>query len=65
MSRPKKPAIWADAMALATEIEVAVRGFSRYHKYTLGTDLRRQAPRAAPPGHRQTESAFPEKGSPS
>lgn len=43
MSSPKKPAIWADAMALATEIEVAVRGFPRYHKYTLGTDLRRQA----------------------
>lgn len=30
-------------MLLATEIEVAVRGFPRYHKYTLGTDLRRQA----------------------
>ncbi len=43
MSAPKKPAIWADAMLLATEIEVAVRGFPRYHKYTLGTDLRRQA----------------------
>jgi hypothetical protein len=43
MSSPKKPAIWADAMRLATEIEVAVRGFPRYHKYTLGTDLRRQA----------------------
>jgi hypothetical protein len=26
MSSPKKPAIWADAMRLATEIEVAVRG---------------------------------------
>jgi len=43
MNAPRKPAIWADAMQLATEIEVAVRGFPRYHKYTLGTDLRRQA----------------------
>lgn len=43
MNTPKKPAIWADAMALATEIEVAVRGFPRTHKYALGTDLRRQA----------------------
>jgi hypothetical protein len=43
MSSPKKPAIWADAMHLATEIEVAVRGFPRYHKYTLRTDLRHQA----------------------
>jgi hypothetical protein len=43
MNAPKKPAIWADAMLLATEIEVAVRGFPRYHKYTLGSDLRRQA----------------------
>jgi len=43
MNAPKKPAIWADALLLATEIEVAVRGFPRYHKYTLGSDLRRQA----------------------
>jgi hypothetical protein len=43
MNAPRKPAIWADAMRLATEIEVAVRGFSRYQKYTLGSDMRRQA----------------------
>jgi hypothetical protein len=30
-------------MRLAVEIGSAVRGFSRYHKYTLGADLRRQA----------------------
>ena len=41
--RSQRPAIWADAMRLAVEIEQAVRGFSRYHKYTLGVDLRRQA----------------------
>jgi hypothetical protein len=38
-----KPAIWADAMRLLVEIEQAVRSFSRYHKYTLGSDLRGQA----------------------
>ena len=32
--------IWRDAMRLAVEMEVAVRGFPRYHKYTLGTELR-------------------------
>ncbi len=41
--RSQRPAIWADAMRLAVEIEQAVRGFSRYHKYTLGADMRRQA----------------------
>ena len=41
--RSQRPAIWADAMRLAVEIEQAVRRFSRYHKYTLGADMRRQA----------------------
>ena len=35
--------IWKDAVALATLLEEAVRRFPRYHKYALGTDLRRQA----------------------
>jgi len=43
MARSARPAIWADALRLALEIEQAVRGFARYHKYTLGADLRRQA----------------------
>jgi hypothetical protein len=30
-------------MALATLLEEAVRRFPRYHKYALGTDLRRRA----------------------
>jgi len=30
--------IWRDAMRLAVEMELAVRGFPRYHKYTLGDD---------------------------
>jgi hypothetical protein len=35
--------IWRDAQRLLLEIEQAVRSFPRYHKYTLGSDLRRQA----------------------
>ena len=32
--------IWRDAMRLAVEMELAVRGVPRYHKYTLGTERR-------------------------
>jgi len=32
--------IYKKAMDLAVYIENVVRGFSRYHKYTIGTDLR-------------------------
>jgi hypothetical protein len=42
MKRQSMP-IWRDANSLLLEVELAVRGFSRYHKYTTGTDLRRQA----------------------
>ncbi|MBK7001888.1 MAG: four helix bundle protein [Rhodoferax sp.] len=35
--------LWRDATQLAREIENAVRQFPRYHKYVLGSDLRRQA----------------------
>ena len=35
--------IWRDSSRLLIEIEQAVRQFSRYHKYTIGTDLWRQA----------------------
>ena len=35
--------IWRDANRLLLAIEQAVRQFTRYHKYTLGTELRRQA----------------------
>ena len=35
--------IWRDANRLLLAIEQAVRGFPRYHKYTLGTELRHQA----------------------
>jgi len=42
-ARNPKPTIWADSLRLAVEIEQAVRGFSRYPKYSAGADLRRQA----------------------
>ena len=37
--------LWRDSQQLLLLIEQAVRHFSRYHKYTLGTDMRRQAMR--------------------
>ncbi|MBI3146889.1 MAG: four helix bundle protein [Betaproteobacteria bacterium] len=43
MARYDHLPIWKDAMALTTLLEEAVRRFPRYHKYALGTDLRRQA----------------------
>ena len=52
--------LWRDANRLLLAIEQTVRNFPRYHKYTLGTDLRRQAMaicqlvrRAAPRGEDQ------------
>ncbi len=33
--------IWRDATRMLVEIEQAVRRFPRYHKYTLGSELRR------------------------
>ena len=34
--------IWRDSSRLLLEVEQAVRQFPRYHKYTIGTDMRRQ-----------------------
>lgn len=42
MKRQSLP-IWRDANLLLLEVEKVVRGFTRYHKYTLGSDLRHQA----------------------
>ena len=42
MGRQQLP-IWRDANRLLVEVETVVRSFSRYHKYSLGTDLRKQA----------------------
>ena len=39
----KQMPLWRDANRLLLLIEDAVRQFPRYHKYTLGSDLRRQA----------------------
>ena len=39
----KQMPLWRDANHLLLLIEDAVRQFPRYHKYTLGSDLRRQA----------------------
>lgn len=39
----KNFAIWRDAEQLVIQTEQAVRQFSRYHKYTLGTELRQMA----------------------
>ena len=35
--------IWRDAEKLLIEVELAVRNFPRYHKYSLGTELRQLA----------------------
>ena len=35
--------IWRDANRLLLEVEQAVKHFPRYHKYTLGTELRQKA----------------------
>ena len=43
MTHHSLPPIAKLARRFLGEIERAVRGFPRYHKYTLGTDLRRQA----------------------
>ena len=43
MKQPHHFPLWRDANRLLLTIEQTVRDFPRYHKYTLGTDLRRQA----------------------
>jgi len=44
--------IWRDANRLLLEIEQAVRHFPRYHKYTLGGEMRSQAMRVSRLVHR-------------
>ena len=41
----KRVPIWRDAMRLLIEVEMVVKHFPRYHKYTLGTEIRQQAMR--------------------
>lgn len=44
--------IWRDANRLLVLVEEVVRGFARYHKYTLGTELRTLALRLCRSIHR-------------
>ena len=41
--RYRQTPLWRDSNRFLIEVETAVRTFPRYHKYTLGSDLRRQA----------------------
>ena len=43
MARYEHLPIYKTAMDLTVYLEQVVRQFSRYHKYTLGTDLRQQS----------------------
>lgn len=43
MARYEHLPIYKQAMDVAIHVEKVVAGFSRYHKYTLGTDLRNQS----------------------
>ena len=45
MSHHRQLPVWKAAMDLAVHLEHAVRRFPRYHKYTLGTELRHTAQR--------------------
>ncbi len=41
--QPQSLPIWRDSQRLLTFLEQVVSDFPRYHKYALGSDLRRQA----------------------
>ena len=41
--RYRQTPLWRDSNRFLVEVETAVRAFPRYHKYTLGSDLRCQA----------------------
>lgn len=45
MARFRHLPVWQTALDLAVHLEKAVRRFPRYHKYTLGTELRQTAQR--------------------
>jgi hypothetical protein len=41
--RYRQTSLWRDTSRFLVEVNRAVRQFSRYHKYTLGNELRWQA----------------------
>jgi len=43
MARYEHLPIYKQAMDIAIHLEKVVAGFSRYHKYTLGSDLRQKS----------------------
>ena len=45
MARYEHLPIYKQAMDVAVHFEKVVTGFSRYHKYTLGTELRKPCQR--------------------
>ena len=49
---PVLPPIYRDSRRLLVHTETMVRHFARYHKYTVGTDLRQQAMRVMRGVHR-------------
>jgi hypothetical protein len=59
MRHLKQLPLWRDANRLLLEVEQAVRLFPRYHKYTLGSELRHTAMRLCQCIHR----AFTRQGS--
>ena len=58
MARYEHLPIYRDALNLAVHFEKIVAGFSRYHKYTLGTEMRnasRQAVKLVIHANNQTD----------
>ncbi len=48
MARYEHLPMYKQALDAAVHFEKVVAGFSRYHKYTLGTEIRNQAARKVP-----------------
>ena len=57
MARYERLPIWNDAMQLAVHLERCVARFPRYHKYALGTQLRRGGVRLNRAGRRRYRHA--------
>jgi hypothetical protein len=58
MARYEHLPIYKTAMDLTIYLEQVVRNFSRYHKYTLGSDLRQQSREfGVCPSHRHSTAA--------